>query len=104
VGVASSRGSIQTRTPAVGTETAAVTAFRLPDSQHIGCQTVHTSMKCVSPQATMNSENSANSGGNGSSLRRRRSSRASENGIDRYASPTSRSLPTCSHSSAGIQV
>jgi hypothetical protein len=82
VGIASARGSSHTSTPAVGTDTAAVTAFTEPDSQYIGCQTVHTSMKCVRPQATMNAANSSSTWSKGSSWPRRRSSTASVNGID----------------------
>jgi hypothetical protein len=41
-------------TAAVLTEATAVTTLTSPDSQYTGCQNVHTSMKCVPPQATMN--------------------------------------------------
>ena len=54
LGSASARGTKWTSNIAVGTEAMAVTALIAPDSQYVPCQSVHTSMICVVPQASMN--------------------------------------------------
>jgi hypothetical protein len=53
-------GTVNGSTAAVPTEATAVTTFTSPEAQYTGCQKVHTSMKCVPPQATMNSPNARN--------------------------------------------
>jgi hypothetical protein len=67
----SATGISGTSAPAVASEMSAVPALITPESQYVGCQSVHTSITCVVPQATMNAPNMMNRNGNGTSLRLR---------------------------------